>query len=154
VTLAIISALMVGACEEQYAIPLTSVVESIRVREEEIHLVNNCEVTNIRGRVLPLVRLVNLFALPLSEDGKLHNVVIVQSGNREMGIMVDALLGQQEIVIKALDEHIGASVGIAGATILGDGRVVLIMDVIEIMEEVRQQNEYEAATVGSSNYAE
>ena len=152
-TLAIISALMVGVGEEQYAIPLTSVVESIRVREEEIHLVNNCEVTNIRGRVLPLVRLRNLFALPLAENGKLHSVVIVQSGNREMGIMVDALLGQQEIVIKALDEYIGTSVGIAGATILGDGRVVLIMDVIELMEEVRQHHEYETAGV-RNNYAE
>ena len=120
---------------------------------EEIHLVNNCEVTNIRGRVLPLVRLGNLFGLPLIENGKLHNVVIVQSGNRERGIMVDALLGQQEIVIKALDEYIGTSVGIAGATILGDGRVVLIMDVIELMEEVRQHHEYDTAGVGN-NYAE
>ena len=153
-TLAIISALMVGVAKEQYAIPLTSVVESIRVPEEEIHLVNNCEVTNIRGRILPLVRLSNLFGLPLSGDVKLHNVVIVQSGNREMGIMVDTLLGQQEIVIKALDEYIGTSVGIAGATILGDGRVVLIMDVIELMEEVRQQHDYDAATAGSGHYAE
>ena len=153
-TLAIISALMVGTSDEQYAIPLTSVVESIRVRDEDIHLVNNHEVINIRDRILPLSRLSSLFALPRSESGGTCYVVIVQSGNREMGIVVDSLLGQQEVVIKALDDYIGSSVGIAGATILGDGKVVLIVDVLEIMEAVKQQHEYEAAMMGSSNYAE
>jgi len=153
-TLAIISALMVGVSDEQYAIPLTSVVESIRVRDEDIHLVNNHEVINIRDRILPLSRLSSIFALPRSESGGNCYVVIVQSGNREMGIVVDSLLGQQEVVIKALDDYIGSSVGIAGATILGDGKVVLIVDVLEIMEAAKQQHEYESAIMGSSNYAE
>ena len=68
-------------------------------------------------------------------------MVIVQSGNREMGIVVDSLLSQQEIVIKALDDYVGISKGIAGATILGDGKVVLILDVLELIEEVGHQIE-------------
>jgi two-component system chemotaxis sensor kinase CheA len=142
-TLAIITALMVGISGEQYAIPLTSVVESIRVRNEDIHLVNNREITNIRGRILPLGRLSNLFGLSKSKDGKSQNVVIVQSGAKEMGILVDSLIGQQEIVIKALDDYIGNSSGIAGATILGDGKVVLIVDVPDLIEKVSQQGWYE-----------
>jgi two-component system chemotaxis sensor kinase CheA len=142
-TLAIISALMVEASGQQYAIPLTSVVESVRIRDEDIHLINNFEVTNIRGRLLPLSRLSNLFSLIHNENKKGNYVVIVQIGPREMGIMVDSLLGQQEIVIKALDEYISSSAGVAGATILGDGKVVLIVDVIELMEQVRHQGEQE-----------
>jgi two-component system chemotaxis sensor kinase CheA len=139
-TLAIITALMVGVSSEQYAIPLTSVVETIRVKAEDIHWVNNHEVTNIRDRILPLARLSNLFGLPYSEDEKSYYVVIVQSGAREIGIVVGSLLGQQEIVIKALDDYIGNSVGVAGATILGDGKVVLIIDILELMEEVRHNH--------------
>ncbi|MBN2374673.1 chemotaxis protein CheA [bacterium] len=142
-TLAIISALMVEVSGEQYAIPLTSVIESIRVRDDEIHMVNNCEVTNIRGKIFPLIRLSSLFGLESLNNETSHYVVIVQSTMGEMGIVVDSLLGQQEIVIKALDDYIGNSVGIAGATILGDGRVVLIVDVLELMNEVRHQGEHE-----------
>ncbi|MGA1791393.1 MAG: chemotaxis protein CheA [bacterium] len=142
-TLAIISALMVEASGQQYAIPLTSVVESVRIRDEDIHLINNFEVMNIRGRLLPLSRLSKMLSLIHTENGKGNYVVIVQIGPREMGIMVDSLLGQQEIVIKALDEYISSSLGIAGATILGDGKVVLIVDVIELMEQFRHQGEQE-----------
>ncbi|MGA1845282.1 MAG: chemotaxis protein CheA [bacterium] len=142
-TLAIITALMVGVSGEQYAIPLTSVVESIRIGDEQIHLVNNREVTRVRDRILPLIRVSDLFGLPRTVTKKGNYVVIVQSGTREMGIVVDALLGQQEIVIKALDDYISGSKGIAGATILGDGRVVLILDVLELMDEVREFREQE-----------
>ncbi|UCD84333.1 MAG: chemotaxis protein CheA [Deltaproteobacteria bacterium] len=136
-TLAIISALMVEASKEQYAIPLASVVESIKVANEEIHLVNNREVTKFRDYVLPLVRLTDLFGLAHSPNGGSVYTVIVQGTGGQMGIVVDSLRGQQEIVIKALDDYIGDSVGIAGATILGDGRVVLIVDVPALMDRVR-----------------
>ncbi len=140
-TLAIISALMVEVSGEQYAIPLASVVESIRVREEDIHLVNNREITNARDRILPLARLSELFGLSHTKNAKSPYVVIVQSSTGQMGIIVNSLLGQQEIVIKALDDYVGNSVGIAGATILGDGKVVLIVDVIELMEKYSSKEE-------------
>lgn len=142
-TLAIITVLMVDVSGEQYAVPLTSVVESVRVRNEDIHLVNNREITNIRGRIIPLGRLSDLFGLSGSKAGKSQYVVILQSGPNEMGILVDSLIGQQEIVIKALDDYTGNSTGIAGATILGDGKVVLIVDVPDLMEKVGQQGWYE-----------
>jgi two-component system chemotaxis sensor kinase CheA len=142
-TLAIITVLMVGISGEQYAIPLTSVLESVRIRNEEFHLVNNREITNIRGRMLPVGRLSNLFGLSQTKNRNGQYVVVVQSGNKEMGIAVDSLIGQQEIVIKALDDYIGSSSGIAGATILGDGKVVLIVDIPDLMEKISQQGWYE-----------
>jgi two-component system, chemotaxis family, sensor kinase CheA len=142
-TLAIISVLMVEVSGEQYAVPLTSVVESIKVKSEKIHLVNNREVTNVRDRILPLVRLSRLFGLERAQTPKSNYVVIVRSAAGEMGLVVDALLGQQEIVIKALDDYLGSSAGIAGATILGDGKVVLIVDVLQLTERVRRQGERE-----------
>lgn len=147
-TLAIISALMVDVAGEQYAIPLASVLESIRVREEEIHQVNNREVINVRDRVLPLARLSELFGHPRSQNGDRTYMVIVQSTTGQLGIIVDSLLGQQEIVIKALDDYIGNSKGVAGATILGDGKVVLIVDVLELMEKFRHQGDLEEKTGG------
>ena len=136
-TLAIISALMVEASDEQYAIPLASVVESIRVANEEIHLINNREVTKVRDHILPLLRLTDLFGLTHSPNGGSVYTVIVQGTGGQMGIIVDSLMGQHEIVIKALDDYIGDSTGIAGATILGDGKVVLIVDVPALMEMVK-----------------
>jgi two-component system chemotaxis sensor kinase CheA len=145
-TLAIVAALMVDVSGEQYAIPLASVVESIKVKSEEIHEVNNREVVNIRDQILPLARLSDLFGLPTHEVLETNYVVIVQSAAGKIGIVVDTLLGQQEIVIKALDDYIGESVGIVGATILGDGKVVLIVDVLELTERVRHHEEYEKET--------
>jgi len=140
-TLAIISALMVKVDSEQYAIPLASVVENIKVKKEEIHIVNNREVTKIRDRILPLVRLSELFGLSHSTNGVNPYAVVVQSSLGQMGIIVDSLMGQQEIVIKALDDYVGDSVGIAGATILGDGKVVLIVDVATLMEKLRHRGD-------------
>ena len=145
-TLAIVAALMVAVSGEQYAIPLASVAESIKIKSEEIHVVNNREVVNIRDQILPLARLSDLFGLPASEVLETNYVVIVQSAAGKIGIVVDTLLGQQEIVIKALDDYIGDSVGIVGATILGDGKVVLIVDVLELTERVRHHEEYEKET--------
>lgn len=138
-TLAIISALMVRVADEQYAIPLMSVIESIKVKSAEIHSVNNREVTNVREKILPLVRLSKLFGLPHTANGKEIYAVIVQSTAGQMGIIVDTLLGQQEIVIKALDDYFGAAAGVAGATILGDGKVVLIVDVPTLTEKVKHR---------------
>lgn len=138
-TLAIISALMVEVSGEKYAIPLASVVESTRLIEANIHLVNNREIVFVRDKIIPLARLSNLFGLTSSKNRKNSYVVIVQGAIGQIGIVVDALLGQQQIVIKALDDYVGNSVGIAGATILGDGKVVLIVDVLELIEKYKIQ---------------
>lgn len=134
-TLAIISALMVEVQTEQYAVPLSGVIESLRVPVDSIHEVNLREVINVRGRILPLARLSRLFGMPAAESPDSLYVVIVANGNERLGLVVDTLLGQQEIVIKALDDYVGNTAGVSGATILGDGRVVLIVDVPALLEE-------------------
>jgi two-component system chemotaxis sensor kinase CheA len=145
-TLAIISALMIETANEQYAIPLGAVIKNIKINSDEIHKVNNREVVNVRDQVLPLVRLAGLFSPDGSRLGKNHteeeskiSVVVVQGTSEQIGIIVDSFLGQQEIVVKALDELIRSSVGIAGATILGDGKVVLIVDVAALVEKYKLQ---------------
>ncbi|MBI5696566.1 MAG: chemotaxis protein CheA [Nitrospirae bacterium] len=135
-TLAIISALMVGSGRELYALPLSSVVESIRIEPSDIHTINSREVVRLRDRVLPLVRLSSLFGVPPSGNGREGRsyVVVVGRAEKKVGLVVDRLMGRQEIVIKALDEYVGECEGIAGATILGDGSVVLILDVAGLVE--------------------
>ena len=132
-TLAIISALMVEAGSENYALPLSSVVESIKLNPADVRTVNNREVMNLRDRVLPLVRLSRLFGCAVEGEGRMY-VVVVGRAEKRVGLLVDKLLGRQEIVIKALDDFVGESAGIAGATILGDGRVVLILDVAGLID--------------------
>jgi two-component system chemotaxis sensor kinase CheA len=129
ITLAIISALMVETGKEQYAIPLANVLESHKIQLEEVHVVNGREVINLRGQFVPLVRLANVFGLTESQDTETAFIVVVQDGAGMIGIVVNALVGQQEIVVKSLDDYIGDSFGIAGTTILGDGSIVLIVDV-------------------------
>ncbi len=133
-TLAIVSALMVESSGELFAIPLAAVVESIKIDVDEIHLVEHREVVTVRGRILPLLRLSAFFSLPVRSTGEQVYVVITQSTTGQVGVIVDALVGRQEIVIKPLDEYLGRARGVAGATILGDGKVVLIVDVPSLMD--------------------
>jgi two-component system chemotaxis sensor kinase CheA len=132
-TLAIVSALMVEASRELFAIPLAAVVESIKIDAADIHLVEHREVVTVRGRILPLVRLSSFFNLPAQGSGGHVYVVVTQSTTGQVGVIVDALVGRQEIVIKPLDDYLGRARGVAGATILGDGKVVLIVDVPSLM---------------------
>lgn len=132
-TLAIISSLMVQVASEQYAIPLATVLESQKLTGEQIHFVNHREVIRIRNEVLPLARLSSLFGLTQTDDGDVF-VVVVQSSHGKLALAVDGLLGQHDIVIKAMDDYVGTSQGIAGSTILGDGNVVLIVDIPAIMK--------------------
>ncbi|HEX3032449.1 MAG TPA: chemotaxis protein CheA, partial [Bacillota bacterium] len=137
-TLAIIRALMVSVDERVYAIPLTSVTETIRITADQIKEVNKREAIVVRGRVLPLMRLRELFNHPESgtgESGKTF-VVVVNLGGNQVGLVVDSLIGEQEVVIKSLGKFIGDVQGIAGATILGDGSVALIVDVPSMMKKV------------------
>jgi two-component system chemotaxis sensor kinase CheA len=134
-TLAIIAALMVEVAGRTYAIPLGSVVESLKLRPEELHRIGGREALRIRERIVPVVRLADLFALADGATAARQYVVILGRGDKRIGLVVDHLKGQQEVVIKALDSSVsGAGLGLAGATIMGDGRVVLILDVTALFE--------------------
>lgn len=128
-TLAIIQALMVEVGTEKYAIPLGSIQTIEDVPFEEVKTVNGQEVINLRGIILPIIRLEEaLDVTPLEEEKTSYTVVIVSKGDRYAGLVVDSLIGQQEIVIKPIGKYMETSKIIGGATILGDGEVALILD--------------------------
>ncbi len=134
-TLAIIPALLVNTGGTICAIPLSSIVEASKLEAKEIQTVKGREVTLFRGDVLPLLRLDEVFGWRNKDsrnDETFHIVVVKFSGTR-VGLVVDALLEQQELVVKTLDHFVGANNGITGASILGDGRVVLILDVTSLI---------------------
>ncbi|HEY6010080.1 MAG TPA: chemotaxis protein CheW, partial [Nitrospirota bacterium] len=131
-TLAIIPALLVEVSGELYAVPLMAVLESVKIRSSEIHLADGREVVQLRGSVLPIKRLNRVLGLPPT-DRKFHYMVVLGRAEKKLGVLVDRLRGQQEVVIKALDDYLGETAGVAGATILGDGSVVLIVDTARIM---------------------
>ena len=132
-TLAIIQALLVEVAGETFAIPLASVVETVRITNEEIHSFEGREVLKLRDRVLSLIRLDEAFALDELEQDEIY-VVVVALAEKQLGFIVDKLIGQEEIVIKSLGDYLGGNPGIAGATITGDGRVRLILDVAGVIE--------------------
>jgi two-component system chemotaxis sensor kinase CheA len=137
-TLAIIRALMVSVDKRVYAIPLSSVLETIRLTEGQIKEINKREAIVVRGKVLPLLRLGELFKHMNStqlDSGKIF-VVVVNLGGQQLGLVVDSLIGEQEVVIKTLGKFIGDVQGIAGATILGDGSVALIVDVLSLVKKM------------------
>lgn len=129
-TLAIIQALMVELGKEKYAIPLSSIKEIVIIEKHELRKVQNGEVILLRGNVVPILRLHQVLEIPEGEsDGDILTVVIVKKGDREVGLIVDNLLGEQEIVIKSLGNFLKNIKFIAGATILGNGQVALILDI-------------------------
>lgn len=129
-TLAIIQALLVVIGTEKYAIPLNSTKEIIKITPEQIMMVQKREVIMIRNSIIPIVRLDKILDIPMEDQtAKQLTVVIVKKGERLSGFVVDSLIGQQEIVIKSLGKLLSGIKCIAGATILGDGNVALILDV-------------------------
>ncbi|WP_348340604.1 chemotaxis protein CheA [Ignavibacterium sp.] len=138
-TLAIISGMIVRVEAEQFVIPLNSVIEVIRVHSENIYSINNKPVIKLRDRIIPLVSLrqVVLNQNKQSENNIWQYVVIVGLAERQVGIEVDELLGQKEIVIKSLGSYIGRVPGIAGSTIMGDGTVILILDINELINKTQ-----------------
>jgi two-component system chemotaxis sensor kinase CheA len=135
-TLAIIQALLVKVCEEIYAIPLGSIDSTINITPGDIKTIQNQEVILLRGQIIPIVRLGNVLGVPAScqEAAEELYVVIVHMGEQKAGVIVDTLIGQQEIVIKSLGKLLASIKVLAGATILGDGRVALILDVGSLMQ--------------------
>ncbi len=134
ITLAIIQALIVRAGEDAYAIPLTSVEESLRIRPNEIRTVEGREVLNLRENAIPLLRLSDAFGIDAPAREKLF-VVVTRSGERQIGLIVDALVRQQEIVIKSIGERLKSIPGIAGATEVGENEIILVIDVGSLIEE-------------------
>lgn len=133
-TLAIIQGLLVRVGREVYAIPITSVAESHRVKQSSINMIDGYEVFNVRDEVISLMRLGNIFRIPTTEESEYKFIVIVGSGDKKMGLMVDSLIGEEDVVIKPLLDKYTNSPGIAGATILGDGTVSLIIDVAQLLD--------------------
>ena len=128
-TLAIIQALMVEVGEEKYAIPLGSINGIEDIGKDEISFVQSKEVINLRGHVIPILRLQQLLDIPEPEvEPENLLVVIMQKGDQQVGLIIDNLIGQQETVIKSLGRYITNDKLFSGATILGDGEVALILD--------------------------
>ncbi len=147
-TLAIISVLMVEAAGQTYALPSGSVVESLRFDRADILKMHGQDTLRLRDRMVPLVNLSQLFDLshPAARDAY---VVVVGRGEKRVGLTVDRLKGQQQVVIKALDPVVsGSSYGVAGATILGDGRVVLILDMSSFFGDRRVAAARTSASAG------
>ena len=128
-TLAIIQALMINIADEKYAIPLSNIQNIEDVYIEDIKLVQNQEVIVVRNEIIPIIRLRDALGLPKEEDKDMMMGVIVKKGEKQVGFIVDSLIGQQEIVIKSLGKYLSGIDIIAGATILGNGEVALILDV-------------------------
>lgn len=128
-TLAILQALLVKVEEEKYAVPLNNIKEINDIRVEDIREVDGKRIILYRGNTLPLVSLKEVLDIgPFDSNREDVTVVIVKKGDKELGVMVDGLIGQQEIVIKSLGKYLGGVTFIAGATILGNGSVALIID--------------------------
>ena len=134
-TLAIIQALLVGVQEEFYAIPLASVLETVRIPLDEIYTIEGKNVLRLRDEVLSLVRLSDIFGVDKVYENNEHAyVVVIGLAESKLGVIVDTLVGQEEIVIKSMGDYLKGIDGIAGATIRGDGRVTLIVDVAALMD--------------------
>ncbi|WP_082172856.1 chemotaxis protein CheW, partial [Lysinibacillus xylanilyticus] len=129
-TLSIISVMLVEIEKEIYAIPLSSIIETSIIRSSEIMNAHNQKVIDFRGKVVPLVFLEEIFEVPCKEpqDDEFHSVVIVRKGEKLAGLVVDSFIGQQEIVLKSLGNYLTNIFAISGATILGNGKVALIVD--------------------------
>jgi len=149
-TLAIIQGLLVRVGREIYSIPITSVIESHRIKPSEIKMIDNYEVFNIRNDVISLLRLNRLFGIKTDEQREYNFIVIVGTAEKKMGLMIDSLIGEEDVVIKPLRDQFTNSPGIAGASILGDGSVSLIIDVSQLLDlglrkEIEERRRREAS---------
>lgn len=135
-TLAIIQGLLVEVNEEVFVIPLSAVLETSRVNVEDISYMNQREAIRLRDSILPLVRLDALFGIPKinNEEESFVYVVVVGMAEHKLGLVVSKMLGQEEVVIKSLGEELGQTPGVSGATIMGDGRVRMILEIRDLFD--------------------
>jgi two-component system chemotaxis sensor kinase CheA len=148
-TLAIIQGLLVRVGNEKYAIPISSVIDSHRIKPSDIKILDNYEVFNVREDVVSLMRLNRLFRIQTEENSEYYFVVIVGNGEEKMGLIVDSLIGEEDVVIKPLRDQFTNVPGIAGANITGDGTVSLIIDVPQLLDlglkrEIEERSRREA----------
>jgi two-component system chemotaxis sensor kinase CheA len=148
-TLAIIKALLFEVQHRLYAVPLNAVVEIARTREGEVHQVDHYEVLQLRNQVLPLVRLGRPRASGADGANTKLFVLVISVGERKFGLIVDELEGEEELVIKALDDHAVSTDLVSGASILGDGRVVLILNLSAVVDHFARSRPAEAGAISS-----
>jgi len=134
-TLAIINALLIEECEQMFALPLDSIAETLEISSGQIKRILRKQSIVLRGNILGIVKLSDLLGIPGKEkrDGQAR-IVVIQGNGKKIGLIVDELYKQEEIVIKPLEGCVANIQGIAGATILGDGRVILILDPQELIQ--------------------
>ncbi|RKD75654.1 two-component system chemotaxis sensor kinase CheA [Sinobaca qinghaiensis] len=129
-TLSILDVMLVEAGEEKYAVPISSIVETAIITKDNIFHSHGQRVIDFRGRIIPLLSLHQVFAIPGSqEERSQHSIVVINKGGKIAALMVDHLVGKQDIVLKSLGPFLPDIASISGATILGDGNVALIVDV-------------------------
>lgn len=133
-TLAIVSAILVRLQDEEYAFPLADVVETIKVSRDEITSLQGRDIINLRGDILPVYRLSMLLGLPTRQTDEEFPVLIAMSANRKIGFIVDGLIGKKEIVIKSLEQNFRSVTGLIGACLMGDGRIIMVLDVQGLLE--------------------
>jgi len=136
-TVAIIQALMVEVECATFAVPLASVIEATKITKDDIKSVNGQPVLNLRERILPLLDLGQIFQIPKEHSSDECYVVVVAIGAQRFGVVVDRLRAQEEVVIKSLGDFLSNVQGFAGATITGDGKVVLILDMADLVQHVQ-----------------
>ena len=144
-TLASIQALMFRVENQHYAVPLDSVIEISRTTDSEIHKIDGHEVIRLREQVLSVVRLEQLMAVAPVSQKKRHFVVTIGSGTHRFGLIVDSLVGEEELVIKAFEDRLVATELVSGASILGDGTVVLILNVPAVVSQLTHRPQLEVA---------
>lgn len=128
-TLSIISVMLVEIQMEKYAIPLSSIIETAIIKEDEILHAHNQKVIDFRGKIVPLLYLKDLFEVPVvKKESDFVSIVIIRKGDKMAGLVVDSFIGQQEVVLKSFGNYLTNVFAIPGATILGDGQVALIVD--------------------------
>lgn len=129
-TLSIIQSMLVRICDEKYAIPLSSIIETAVISRKDIYMVQGQSVIDFRGHIVPLISLEKVFKIPSEANGKVDDVsvIVVKKGDKMAGLIVNEFIGQQEIVLKNLGTYLPSVFAISGATILGDGQVALIID--------------------------
>jgi two-component system chemotaxis sensor kinase CheA len=132
-TLAIIDGFLVGLGKNTFVVPLDMIEECVEFSAEQGH-----DYTNLRGEVLPFIRLRELFRLP-GQPGPRENIVVVRHASQKFGIVVDSLLGEAQTVIKPLSKLFGQVEGISGSSILGSGEVALILDVPTLITEAHRR---------------
>jgi two-component system chemotaxis sensor kinase CheA len=137
-TVAIIRALLVREAEQIFTLPLTSVTEILRHKPEDTYSIEGFRVITLRGKTIPLVDLGELLNMRREQTDRRHKfVVIVSTSFREVGLVVDGLMGEREVVIKSIENNFHPVEGFSGATILGDGRVSLIVDVSSLLRMMK-----------------